>query len=170
MRFHDPIAFDTGSSVIALPQLAFGLFVKEMVKHDSMYQYHSDRLFGSMDCSKKSLLPTWYLSPDNLPEHGVPITPHMYVMGMEGNRCIVAVARISNDLPIIMGLPLLQLTISEFDSENNRIGLCQSLKPIVPDLKEYRGCGEMTDCPRCSSGVGTASFHIFVSLAVMFLS
>ena len=170
MRFRRTIAFDTGSTVIALPQLAFGLFVKEMLKHDSSYQYYSELLFGSMDCAKRPLLPTWTVSPDNLPEHGVLITPHMYVMGLEGNRCMVAVARVANVLPIIMGIPLLQYTISEFDSENHRVGVCQPIKPVVPDLKEYSGRGNMTECPRCSSGVGTASVHIFVSLAVMFLS
>ena len=159
VRYHEGVVFDSGASVIALPLTAFAAFARMFSSKAVDYVHFPKKLHGMIDCSGGiDSLPTWHiLSADRQ----IDITPQMYIKRLTRSKCIVEVSHISDGLPIVMGLPLLQNVVSEFNSVTRRIGLCRPVKSFITDYDGLTGSGpsgrRYYDCPSCSSTRGLSA-------------
>ena len=123
-KYDDGFILDTGASVIALPSGAFRDFMKELEARNVKFKYSQDKLSGVIFCNQVHLMPSWYIG-DKDGHHGFRVTPTAYVFERAGTElCVVDVAKVSAGHPIIFGLPVLRSAISEFNQQNNTIGLC----------------------------------------------
>ena len=157
MALRGGMIFDTGSSVIALPATAFAGFRRLLSTLGIRYNYQPRLLAGVIPCSDVSKLPSWKLQHAS---KTISITPAMYVRRVSLTQCVIQVCELSDRYPIILGLPLLEHVVSEFDSSQNRVGICHATVAFVNDRSdtpfEARD-GDFYDCPSCndSQSLGT---------------
>jgi hypothetical protein len=116
------IILDTGASVIAMPQTVFKTFVDQLTSLGIKFDYSPGRMLGSIDCSDVAKLPDWVLRKEG--GNGIRITKQMFVQHSSDGRCLLLVSDLEDNMPLIIGTPLLGHVVSEFDSERQHVGLC----------------------------------------------
>lgn len=122
--FNEGFVLDTGSTVIALPVRAFYKFTDELKSRGIQFIYKPEKLYGVIDCSMLEWLPSWYIGDKSTPNH-VRIQPFLYVeQSARSTLCIVNVAKVSANHPLIFGLPVTRNYVSEFSALGNTVGLC----------------------------------------------
>ena len=157
------IAVDTGASVIALPHRFFSLFKNALVSRGIRYSYQPDRLMGFVDCRDLSRLPSIEIHSRD----GFKISlPYRLYIKNYGTQCVVRVASISDTLPVVMGQPVFLNFVTEFDSTNQRIGICRPVGANIDGQKiedipipaEPQSIPEITQPPRLPDNIEEGPF------------
>ncbi len=153
VAFNTGILLDTGSSVISLNSEMFEKFREQLDSSGIPVSYDGRLMLGKVSCHLVDRMPSLVIRQGS---QVILVTPRMYAsrkVGEVGGKCLVAVVGHDTDYTdhgMILGVPALGWLVSEFDSQNNRMGLCAPVKSIVedegvldPDLFEFQ------DCPTC---------------------
>jgi hypothetical protein len=143
---------------------------REQLDHSGIPVSYDGRLMsGKVSCHLVDRMPSLVIRQGS---QVILVTPRMYASRKVGGKCSVAVGGVETDHGMILGVPALGWLVSEFDSQNNRMGLCAPVKSFVedegvldPDLFEFQDCP--TCDPKSSEPINwTAGFITFLLIIV----
>ena len=126
------IAVDTGASLIALPHRFFSLFKKALSSSGIRFSYKPDKLKGVVDCRDLPRLPPIEIHASDVFKISI---PYQFYATKNGVECVVRVASVNDKVPVVLGRPVFVNFVTEFDSINQRIGICQPLGAKIDGQK-----------------------------------
>ena len=129
------ILLDTGASFFDLPAAAFDIFIKRMAEighpvtlDDSSSPFVSQYVVP--DCTRINTFPNIHIA-FGLPKDGLVLTlsPAEYLLFPsveDRSTCNLVFQPITDTKPVVMGMVIVSKFIIEFNSRDNKIGLCRS--------------------------------------------